>query len=44
MGIRQCGGVSFLLWAMICLGPAIHVDVTLTRSKYERIAADCALS
>ena len=34
MGRRQAGGGSVMLWAMFCwetLGPAIHVDVTLTR-------------
>jgi len=37
MGRRQAGGGSVMLWAMFCwetLGPAIHVDVTLTRTTY----------
>ncbi|KAK3564655.1 hypothetical protein QTP86_024529, partial [Hemibagrus guttatus] len=37
-----CGG-SVMLWAMFCweiLGPAIHVDVTLTRTTYLSIVAD----
>ena len=32
-----------MLWAMFCwetLGPAIHVDVTLTRTTYQSIVAD----
>ena len=36
-------GGSGMLWAMICwevLGPAIHVDVTLTRTTYLNIVAD----
>ncbi|KAK3519768.1 hypothetical protein QTP70_003892 [Hemibagrus guttatus] len=43
MGRRRAGGGSVLLWAMFCwetLGPAIHVDVTLTRSTYLSIVAD----
>ena len=34
VGRRQAGGGSVMLWAMFCwetLGPAIHVDVNLTR-------------
>ncbi|KAK3541531.1 hypothetical protein QTP86_029169 [Hemibagrus guttatus] len=37
MGRRRAGGGGVMLWAMFCwesLGPAIHVDVTLTRSTY----------
>ena len=40
---RQVGGGSAMLWAMFCqetLGPAIHVDVTLTRTTYLRIVPD----
>ncbi|KAK3560338.1 hypothetical protein QTP86_006422 [Hemibagrus guttatus] len=43
MGRRRAGGGSVLLWAMFCwetLGPAVHVDVTLTRSTYLSIVAD----
>ncbi|KAK3561744.1 hypothetical protein QTP86_012991 [Hemibagrus guttatus] len=43
MGRRRVGGGSVLLWAMFCwetLGPAVHVDVTLTRSTYLSIVAD----
>ncbi|KAK3538082.1 hypothetical protein QTP70_028642 [Hemibagrus guttatus] len=43
MGRRQDGGGSVLLWSMFCwetLGPAVHVDVILTRSTYLSIAAD----
>ncbi|KAK3535325.1 hypothetical protein QTP70_007940 [Hemibagrus guttatus] len=39
--VSQCPDV--LLWSVFCwetLGPAIHVDVTLTRSTYLSIAAD----
>ncbi|KAK3564923.1 hypothetical protein QTP86_031044 [Hemibagrus guttatus] len=37
------GGGSVMLWAMFCwetLGPAIHVDVTLTRTTYLSIVTD----
>ncbi|KAK3562667.1 hypothetical protein QTP86_004084 [Hemibagrus guttatus] len=40
---RQAGGGSVMLWAMFCwetLGPAIHVDVTLTRTTYPSIFAE----
>ena len=43
MGRSQAGGGSVMLWAMFCwetLGPAIHVDVTLTRTTYLSIVAD----
>ena len=43
MGNRQAGGGSVMFWAMFCwetLGPAIHVDVTLTRTTYLSIVAD----
>ena len=43
MGRRQASGGSVMLWAMFCwetLGPAIHVDVTLTRTTYLSIVAD----
>ncbi|KAK3523811.1 hypothetical protein QTP70_010172 [Hemibagrus guttatus] len=43
MGRRRAGGGSVLLWSMFCwetLGPAVHVDVTVTRSTYLSIAAD----
>ncbi|KAK3544698.1 hypothetical protein QTP86_026097, partial [Hemibagrus guttatus] len=43
MGRRQAGGGSVMLWAMFCwetLGPAIYVDVTLTRTTYLSIVAD----
>ncbi|KAK3519048.1 hypothetical protein QTP70_016372 [Hemibagrus guttatus] len=43
MGRRRAGGGSVMLWAMFCwetLGPAVHVDVTLTRSTYLSIVAD----
>ena len=40
---RQASGGSMMLWAMFCwetLGPAFHVDVTLTCNTYLSIAAD----
>ncbi|KAK3528676.1 hypothetical protein QTP70_007720 [Hemibagrus guttatus] len=43
MGRRRAGGGSVLLWKMFCwetLGPAVHVDVTVTRSTYLSIVAD----
>ncbi|KAK3539724.1 hypothetical protein QTP70_012747 [Hemibagrus guttatus] len=43
MGRRRAGGGSVMLWAMFCwetLGPAIHVDVTLTRTTYLSIVTD----
>ena len=43
MGRRQAGGGSVMLWAIFCwetLGPAIHVDVTLTRITCLNIVAD----
>ncbi|KAK3522147.1 hypothetical protein QTP70_026962 [Hemibagrus guttatus] len=43
MGRRRAGRGSVMLWAMFCwetLGPAIHVDVTVTCSTYLSIAAD----
>ncbi|KAK3533885.1 hypothetical protein QTP70_033007 [Hemibagrus guttatus] len=43
MGRRRAGGGSLMLWAMFCwetLGPAIHGDVTLTRSTYLSIVTD----
>ncbi|KAK3530443.1 hypothetical protein QTP86_024354 [Hemibagrus guttatus] len=43
MGRRQAGGGSVMLWAMSCwetLGPAIHVDVTLTHTTYLSVVAD----
>jgi len=43
IGRRQAGGGSVMLWAMFCwetMGPAIHVDVTLTRTTYLSIVAD----
>ncbi|ROL49569.1 hypothetical protein DPX16_15895 [Anabarilius grahami] len=43
MGRRQAGGGSVMLWAMFCwetLGPATHVDVTLTRTIYLSIVED----
>ena len=43
VGRRQAGGDSVMLWAMSCwetLGPAIHVDVTLTHTTYLSIVAD----
>ena len=43
MGRKQSGGGRVMLWAMFCwetLGPAIHVDVTLTRTTYLSIVAD----
>ncbi|KAK3560711.1 hypothetical protein QTP86_014737, partial [Hemibagrus guttatus] len=43
MGRRRAGGGSVLLWSMFCwetLGPAVHVDVTVTRSTYLSIVAD----
>ena len=46
VGSRQAGGGSVMLWAMFCwenLGPAIHVDVNLTRVTFLNIAADQVL-
>ncbi|KAK3561066.1 hypothetical protein QTP86_026371 [Hemibagrus guttatus] len=43
MGRRQASGGSVMLWAMFCwetVGPAIHMDVTLTCSTYLSIVAD----
>ena len=43
MGRRKAGGGSVMLWAIFCwetLGPAIHVDGTLTRTTYLNIGAD----
>ncbi|KAK3531598.1 hypothetical protein QTP70_024987 [Hemibagrus guttatus] len=43
MGRRRAGEGSVMLWAMFCcetLGPAIHVDVTLTLTTYLSIIAD----
>ena len=43
MGRRQAGRGSVMLWVMFCwetLGPAIHVDVTLTHTTYLSIVAD----
>ena len=43
VGRRQASGGSVMLWAMFCwetLGPAIHVDVTLTCTTYLCIVAD----
>ena len=43
MGRRQACGGSVILWALFCwetLGPAIHVDVTLTRTTYLSIVTD----
>ncbi|KAK3533242.1 hypothetical protein QTP70_013655 [Hemibagrus guttatus] len=43
MGRRRAGGGSVLLWSVFCwetLGPAVHVDVTVTRSIYLSIVAD----
>ena len=43
VGRRRAGGGSVMLWAMFCwetLGPAIHVDVNLTRVTYRNIVAD----
>ncbi|KAK3535233.1 hypothetical protein QTP70_005025 [Hemibagrus guttatus] len=43
MGSRRASGGSVMLWSMFCwetLGPAIHVDVTLTRSTYLSIVAE----
>ena len=40
---RQTGAGSVMLWAMLCwgtLGPAIHMDVTLTGTTYLSIVAD----
>ena len=40
---RQAGRGTVMLWAMLCcksLAPAIHVDVTLTRTTYLSIVAD----
>ncbi|KAK3549732.1 hypothetical protein QTP86_007743 [Hemibagrus guttatus] len=42
-GKEAIGGGSVMLWAMFCwetLGPAIHVDASLTRTTYLSIAAD----
>lgn len=33
-----------MLWAVICWGPAIHVDATLAHTNYVHIAADHAYS
>ena len=41
-GRRQAGRGSVMLWAMFCLvtlGPAIHVDITLTCNTYLHIVA-----
>ena len=43
MGRRQAGRGGVMIWAMFFwenLGPAIHVDVTLTRTIYLSIVAD----
>ena len=43
MGRRQADGGSVMLWAMFYwepLGPAIHVDVILTRTTYLGLGAD----
>ena len=43
MGRSPAGGGSVMLWAMFTwesLGPAIHVDVTSTRTTYLSIVAD----
>ncbi|KAK3513336.1 hypothetical protein QTP70_012369 [Hemibagrus guttatus] len=43
MGRRRAGGDSVLLWSMFyweTLGPAVHVDVNVTRSTYLSIVAD----
>ena len=43
VGRRQAGGGSVMLWEMFCwetLGPAIHVDINLTRVTYQNIVAD----
>ena len=40
---EDSASLSLMLWAMICwetLGPAIHVDVTLTNTTYLSIGAD----
>lgn len=40
---KQADGGSLMLWAMFCwetLGPAVHVDVTLTHTTYLSIVAD----
>ena len=40
---RQAGGGSVMLWPILCwetLGPAIHVDVNLTRVTYQNIVAN----
>ena len=37
---RQAGGGSVMLWEMVCLGTAIHVDVHLTCTTLLSIAAD----
>ena len=45
MGRRQAGWGSVMLWAMFCwetLGPAIHVDVSLTHTTYISFVADRA--
>ncbi len=41
-GRRQAGGGSVMLYAMLCwetLGPAIHVDVTLTQTTNRTMEA-----
>ena len=43
MGRRQASGGRVMLWAMFCwetLGPAIHVDATLTDNTYQSFGAD----
>ena len=43
VGRRQAGGGSVMLWEMFCLetlGPAIHVDINLTRVNDLNIIAD----
>ena len=40
---RQANGGSVMLWAIFCwetLGPAIHVDLTLTLTSYLSVVAD----
>ncbi len=47
MGRRQASGGSVMLWTMFCwetLGPAFHVDVTLTCTTYLSIAALFAIT
>ncbi|KAK3519542.1 hypothetical protein QTP70_035066, partial [Hemibagrus guttatus] len=42
-GERRLARVILMLWAMFCwetLGPAVHVDVTVTRSTYLSIVTD----